>query len=145
MKRTPMKPGKKPLARTAFKRPATDSTGILRVQAKDRTVKARKAMKSSRPKMTPIRASARGQECTLRFPGICNYRTDTTVLCHENGAGMGMKGRDDGGAYGCCDCHRVLDGHAPRPAGFTREAMLARFVQANLLTRAILKQAKLID
>lgn len=103
-----------------------------------------KKMKSSRPKSTPIRAAARDQECTLRFPGICNYRTDTTVLCHENGAGMGMKSTDEAGAFGCCDCHRVLDGHAPRPEGFSRELMLALFVEANAQTRRILKRLKLI-
>jgi hypothetical protein len=103
-----------------------------------------KPMKQSRPASTKIRQSARDQECTLRFPGICNYRTDTTVLCHENGAGMGMKGADEAGAYGCCDCHRVLDGHAPRPAGFTRELMLALFVEANAQTRRILTRKGLI-
>ena len=104
-----------------------------------------KRMKQSRPASTKIRQSARGEECTLRFPGICNYRTDTTVLCHENGAGMGMKGADEAGAYGCCDCHRVLDGHAPRPEGFTREMMLELFAKANARTRAILIEKGLIE
>jgi hypothetical protein len=103
-----------------------------------------KRMKSRGPKMTPIRASACNEECTLRFPGICNYRTDTTVLCHENGAGAGMKSLDEKGAYGCYECHMTLDGHKPRPAGFTRELMLALFVEANAQTRRILTRKGLI-
>jgi hypothetical protein len=104
-----------------------------------------KGMKTSRPKTTAIRQSARDQECTLRFPGICNYRVDTTVLCHKNGAGMGMKSKDEEGAYGCCDCHRVLDGHAPRPPELTRELMLTLFDEANAQTKRILDRAGLLN
>ena len=93
----------------------------------------KRGLKTSRPKMTPIRASAKDEECTLRFP-CCNYRTDTTVLCHRNGAGAGMKAEDTDAAYGCYACHMVLDGHAPRPEGFTRDMMLARFNAAVELT-----------
>lgn len=117
-----LKPSTKPMKRSAMPR------GTSR-------------MKSRGPKMTPIRKSAKGEECTLRFPfGICNYDTTTTVLCHENGAGAGMKSLDEEGAYGCYACHMVLDGHVKRPDGFTREAMLALFVEANAQTRRILKR-----
>lgn len=84
---------------------------------------ARKAaLKAKKPKMTPIRKSARGEECTLRFPGICNGDTQTTVWCHSNraedGKGMGLKARDEEGCYGCSACHAWLDGgyagHMPR-------------------------------
>lgn len=96
--------------------------------------KARKrALKTTRPKMTAIRLSAKDEECTLRFP-CCNHRTDTTVLCHRNGAGGGMKAPDTDAAYGCYACHTVLDGHAPRPEGFTRAMMLERFDVAVGLT-----------
>lgn len=96
--------------------------------------KRKRGLKSTGPKMTAIRASAKDEECTLRFP-CCNYRTDTTVLCHRNGAGAGMKAADTDAAYGCYACHTVLDGHAPRPEGFTRDMMLARFDVAVELTR----------
>lgn len=105
----------------------------------------RSPMKSgSRPKMTPIRASARDQECTLRFPGVCNWDISTTVLCHENGAGAGMKSLDEAGAYGCYACHMTLDGQMPRPAGFSRALMLVMFAEANAQTRRILKRKGLI-
>ena len=40
-----------------------------------------------------LRDSARGQDCTLRLPGICNFDSATTVLAHLpcGQKGMGMK------------------------------------------------------
>lgn len=114
-------------------------TGTIRVNAMTagpetgKPKKRKRAMKTTRPKMTAIRLSAKDEECTLRFP-CCNYRVDTTVLCHRNGAGGGMKAPDTDAAYGCFACHVVLDGHATRPDGFTRDMMLARFDGAVRLT-----------
>jgi hypothetical protein len=106
--------------------------------------KARKRpMKTNRPRMTAIRSSAKNQECLLRFP-CCNHRIDTTVLCHRNGAGGGMKAPDTDAAYGCYACHVVLDGHAPRPEGFTRDMMLAQFDVAVGLTHIELAAQGLI-
>jgi hypothetical protein len=104
----------------------------------------KRGLKSTGPKMTAIRASAKDEECTLRFP-CCNHRTDTTVLCHRNGAGAGMKAADTDAAYGCYACHTVLDGHAPRPEGFTRDMMLARFEVAVELTHERLFAKKVIS
>lgn len=63
--------------------------------------------------MTAITKSARGESCTIRVPGYCNGNPETTVFCHINGVrfghGMGLK-VDDIGAYGCSDCHDVVDG-----------------------------------
>ncbi len=157
LKRTEMARGttplrsKAPMSRGAGFKPSTSTmsrgTGIKRstpqlartgpIKAKAPREKApsprKRPMKTNRPRMTAIRASAKDEECTLRFP-CCNYRTDTTVLCHRNGAGGAMKAPDTDAAYGCYACHTVLDGHAPRPEGFTREAMLARFDVAVGLT-----------
>lgn len=75
--------------------------------------------------MSKVRESARGEDCTLRFPGVCNFDVATTVFCHSNrlsdGKGMGMKAKI--GAYGCSSCHDVLDGRAPRPEWMTYDAM----------------------
>ena len=153
MRRSPIKPGTKPLARrtpmcqtgwsrASSKTPAAGA-GLLRVAAvqakvaRDREAKPakpRKPMKSSRPKMTPIRASARGQDCTLRFPGICNRNPETTAWCHSNrladGKGMGLKAPDHHGCYGCSDCHAWLDGgYAGHVA---REVVDARFDAARI-------------
>lgn len=80
------------------------------------TIKAGgKRMRSSRPKMTPARANARGQDCTLRFPG-CTNQIDTVVLCHLrqfSGGGTGLKPHDSEAVFGCDYCHARLDGRTP--------------------------------
>lgn len=107
MKRTGFQARTKPMARAA-------KIGVLGVLSVQRKAPARKAaMKPKRPKMTPIRASARGEACTLRLP-VCNFNPETTVWCHSNrmadGKGMGIKARDEEGCYGCSACHAFLDG-----------------------------------
>lgn len=141
MRRTPMKASTKPMKRAGF---ANRGIGVLRVASTQM-----KARKSSKPKMSKIRASARDQDCTLRFPLVCNHRTDTTVLCHSNqlkdGKGMGLKAPDTRAAYGCSACHDVLDGRAPRPAGMSYENMLERFEEAVQLTHQVLARKGLLE
>jgi hypothetical protein len=55
------------------------------------------------------RELARNRDCQIRSP-VCNGDPETTVLCHLNGAGIGMKSHDLQGAWGCSDCHRFVDG-----------------------------------
>lgn len=136
-----------PMKRTAFKPRVKPLASMLRTANLPEIAvypKPRKRLKSKGPRMTPIRASARDEECTIRLPGVCSYDPAKTVLCHENGAGGGMKSPDECGAYGCHDCHMVLDGHVPRPAGLTRDAVLACFAEGNRLTRLILKRKGLL-
>lgn len=55
-----------------------------------------------------IRASARGETCTLCLP-CCNGGTETTVFAHVrqmSHAGMGRKPPDWWGIYACAACHR---------------------------------------
>jgi len=58
-----------------------------------------------------IRDSARGEDCTLRIPGACNYNPETTVLAHVpcGMGGMGMKSPDLIAVYACSGCHDALD------------------------------------
>lgn len=60
-------------------------------------------------KQTKYTRSARGQDCQVRLPGICNHDPDTVVLAHLNGGGAGMKHLPIHGAYCCSDCHDVID------------------------------------
>ena len=53
--------------------------------------------------------AAKGAECQVRIPGVCNFNPETTVFAHLNGGGMGTKHRDIHGAFCCSDCHDVLD------------------------------------
>lgn len=63
--------------------------------------------------MSKLRQSARGQECSLRLPGICNGNPETTVLAHLNcvDKGMGFKSPDHWGVFACSSCHQALDTH----------------------------------
>lgn len=71
-------------------------------------------LKQTRIRSNALRASARGQDCTLRLPGVCNGNPETTVLAHGpfGGKGMGLKGDDTWAAFACSACHDVADGRA---------------------------------
>lgn len=56
-----------------------------------------------------LRKSAKGQQCQVRLPGICNFNTETTVLAHLNGGGIGQKKDDIQAAFACFDCHNEAD------------------------------------
>ncbi len=110
--------------------------------------RAKTLLKSSRPKSTPIRRAARGQDCTLMIPGVCNRNPETTVLCHSNrladGKGMGIKAPDTEACFGCSDCHDVLDGRRPLPAWMSREQLDHIFDRARAITQERLKQKGLM-
>lgn len=107
-----------------------------------------KILKSSRPKMTPIRKAARGQDCTLQILGVCNGDPSTVVLCHSNrladGKGMGLKAPDTAACFGCSSCHAVHDGQAPRPEGVTKDDVERCFDYAVQRTHDILRKKGLI-
>jgi hypothetical protein len=63
-------------------------------------------------KQTKVQKSARGQECTLRISGYGRCApTETTVLTHApcRDKGTGFKSPDWWGAFGCFDCHQLID------------------------------------
>ena len=64
--------------------------------------------------------AARGQDCQVRIPGVCNFDPDTSVFAHLKGGGMGFKQTDLYGAIACSSCHDVIDGRVKRPARFTK-------------------------
>ena len=73
----------------------------------------RSALKSKGPSMTPLRASAEGEACTLNILGVCNYDPSTVVLCHLPFVAKerdSRKAPDYCAAYGCSACHDALDG-----------------------------------
>lgn len=103
------------------------------------------------PKRKPVRSkkirdAARDQDCTLRLPG-CRQDTSTTVLCHSNrgadGKGMAQKADDDKGAFGCAQCHDLLDGRARLPH-LTREMIGIEFDRAVKETQSILRNMGLL-
>ena len=56
---------------------------------------------------------ARGRECLLKIPGVCNHNPETTVACHSNqskhGKGAGLKASEEFCVWGCSACHREID------------------------------------
>jgi hypothetical protein len=59
--------------------------------------------------MNKLRESARGQDCLVRLPGVCNRNPETVVLAHLGGGGMGLKKSDLQGAFCCSSCHDEID------------------------------------
>ncbi|MDE9484041.1 DUF1364 domain-containing protein [Xenorhabdus bovienii] len=62
--------------------------------------------------MANLRKEARGRECQVRIPGICNGNSETVVLAHYRMAGIcgtGMKPPDLFGAWACSACHDEID------------------------------------
>lgn len=59
-----------------------------------------------------LRTAARGRECMVRLPQICNHNSETVVLAHYRLAGTcgtGMKPHDLLGAWACSACHEEID------------------------------------
>lgn len=62
--------------------------------------------------MSDLRKLARGRQCTVRLPDICNGNPETVVLAHlrlPGISGMGFKADDILGAYACSACHDAID------------------------------------
>lgn len=101
MKRSPMKPSTKPMARGA----------------------PMKVRRKARPKIDGIDylSLCRGQECFLLLPMVRFHDQDTVVPCHSNqardGKGMGIKASDRKTVPGCRECHFQIDAGK----GLTRE------------------------
>lgn len=155
-RKTPLR-NKTPMQRTGALRTASASAKkgnrILTLAEVDRDLakvarKINRALKSTRPTMTAIRRSARGEACTMLIPGICNGDPATTVLCHSNrledGKGMGLKAPDTEACYGCSACHDVLDGRRPLPGWMTRAQLDHVFDRARKITQEKLKEKGLL-
>ena len=83
--------------------------------------------------MSILRESAKGQECMIRLPGICNFNPSTTVLCHLNGAGMAIKHDDLHAAFGCSNCHAAVDGRALH--NYSADQIRLMFLEAIIRTQ----------
>lgn len=62
--------------------------------------------------MSKLTKAARGRECQIRIPGVCNGNPETTVLAHYRLAGTcgtGLKPNDEQAAWGCSACHDECD------------------------------------
>jgi hypothetical protein len=98
--------------------------------------------------MSKIRESARGVECQVRMPSICNGNNETVVWAHCNGAaagkGMGLKAVDPLGAYCCSACHDAIDGRK-RYKGISPMMVKLWFYEGHLRSLRILIDKGLIE
>lgn len=133
MKRTPLQrktplrakgwapPPAKERARPPLKR-IEGCRGVIKPVSADRKAVAPKI---DGRKVQAIRDSARGEECTVRIPGVCTFDAEKTIWSHAPfgaaGKGRGIKAIDLAGAYCCTACDAVIDGQAPLPPGLTRQ------------------------
>jgi hypothetical protein len=96
--------------------------------------------------MSKLRDAARGQDCQVRIPGICNFNAETTVLAHYRLSGLcgtGMKPLDLIGSWACSDCHRAIDG-VSQNTGYTREQLDLMHLEGMTRTITLLhRQGKL--
>lgn len=96
--------------------------------------------------MSALTKLANGMPCMCRLPGICNFDSRTTVLCHLNdlclGHGMGHKTDDLLSFWGCSNCHSAVDGRA---YGLTKEAKRAAAHEAHCRTLHYLLSNRLIE
>ena len=57
--------------------------------------------------------AAKGRDCTLAIPTVCNRNPETVVAAHSNwsehGKGMGIKAHDCFIAFACSSCHAEID------------------------------------
>lgn len=63
--------------------------------------------------MSKIRESAEGQDCQIRYVGVCSYDPSKTIWSHcrhgAAGKGKGIKALDIAGAYACTSCDAAYD------------------------------------
>ena len=80
--------------------------------------------------MSKLRKSAKGQDCQFRFPGVCNFNTETTVGAHiriKGLCGVAKKPSDLLLVWACSDCHNVQEQPCTRPPHIS-EAELNKYI-----------------
>jgi hypothetical protein len=89
-------------------------------------------------RQSKLTKAARGRECQVRIPGVCNGNPETTVLAHYRMAGtcgVGMKPSDLQGAWACSACHDACDG---RSRAISRADARQHHAEGVMRTQAIL-------
>lgn len=94
-----------------------------------------------------IMAAARGQQCSLRLPGICNFNDMTTVAAHLPGIGKGTgtKVSDLHVAFACSACHDALDRQTFDRFGLTPASVWMAALRGHCETQARLVEMGLIN
>lgn len=96
-------------------------------------------------KQSKLTKAARGRECQVRIPGVCNGNPETTVLAHYRMAGtcgVGIKPNDLQGAWACSACHDACDG---RRSGISRTYARQLHAEGVMRTQAALLREGLVS
>ena len=84
----------------------------------------------------------------MNLMGVCSFNPDTVVWAHSNkgihGKGLGLKAKDENGAYACYQCHMTYDRQFKRPKNLSLEDVEEAFTIAMLKSQQILKEKGLI-
>ena len=94
----------------------------------------------SKKPLTKIQESARGEECAFRLD-CCNHDRETTVLCHNTKPMFNSSRRNDArAAYGCSECHALIDSNTFNPirAGYEWGRAIAE-THVKLIEKGLLK------
>lgn len=98
--------------------------------------------------MSRITASANGEDCQVRIPGICTFDPAKTIWSHcrhgAAGKGRGIKALDIAGAYACTACDAAYDQLAGVPHTMTRAQVDLDWFMGHMRSLVILKDKGLI-
>ena len=91
-----------------------------------------------------LRKYAKNKPCLIRLPG-CSFDSEQTVLCHLRtvSTGMGKKAPDLLGAWGCANCHDIVDGRRDIE-GWTHTQIYAAFLEATIRTQEWLIKEEIV-
>lgn len=92
--------------------------------------------------MSKITESARGEDCQIRIPNVCNFDPTKVSLCHKGGAGWALKANDIHAAYGCSSCHDAIDGRLKTQ--YSPDELKLMFYDGMVRTQEILIEKGLI-
>jgi hypothetical protein len=80
-------------------------------------------------RQTKLTKAARGRDCQVRVPGVCNGNPETTVLAHYRLAGT---------SWSCSACHDYVDGRGSSRRGADREESRLLHAEGVMRTQDIL-------
>ncbi|EJY4196933.1 DUF1364 domain-containing protein [Escherichia coli] len=87
--------------------------------------------------MADLRKAARGRECQVRIPGVCNGNHETSVLAHIRLAGLcgtGIKPPDLIATIACSACHDEIDRRTNFvDAGYAKECALEGMARTQVI------------
>lgn len=111
-------------------------------------VQAKVAPKIERKVRQSIRDSARGEQCTVQLPGICDGDPEKTIWSHARwpwaGKGGATKAFCLNGCFACVACDSVFDGQRKPPPGVSRETVDLAWMRGHFVSLLRLAERGLV-